>query len=38
MQRADLIEFSVQRYISCDGANRGKAAELLLYLHHRVMG
>lgn len=26
---ADLIEFSVQRYISCDGANRGKAAELL---------
>lgn len=26
---ADLISFQVQRYISCDGANRGKAAELL---------
>lgn len=26
---ATLVEFSVQRYISCDGANRGKAAELL---------
>jgi DNA adenine methylase len=26
---ADLISFQVQRYISCNGANRGKAAELL---------
>ena len=26
---ARLVAFDVQRYISCDGNNRGKAAELL---------
>jgi DNA adenine methylase len=28
-QASELVFFPVQRYISCDGANRNKAAELL---------